>query len=167
MLGAAPPALAREGAPWSGLLPFSPPALALPAATIVAADAPPAVAPDLADPIAQLPPLVVPAGAGPAAGRPSAMVALYVSYAGLQALDAVTTLRALDAGASEQNPLVGRAAAHPGALLAVKAGVAVGTIYLAERLHKRNRAAAVVLMAVLNGAYLAIVANNHSLGGKP
>jgi hypothetical protein len=143
-----------------------PAALALPASPVVPADAPPVVAPDLEAPVAPLPPLAGRASAGPAAGRPSALVALYVSYAGLQALDAVTTLRALHAGASEQNPLVRRAADHPGALLGVKAGVAVGTIYLTERLWKRNRAAAVALMAVLNGAYLAIVANNHSAGKK-
>lgn len=140
-----------------GLLPVMPsPALALPASPVVPPGAPPIVAREIDTAMP-----AHPVAAGPIARRPSALVPLYVSYVGLQALDAVTTLRALEAGASEQNPLVGGVAGHPGALLALKAGVAVGTIYLSERLWRKNPAAAVVLMAALNGAYLAIVANNH------
>jgi hypothetical protein len=59
--------------------------------------------------------------------------------------------------------VIGGLAAHPGVLIAAKAGVAAGTVYLSERLWKKNRAAAVVLMVALNGAYAAIVANNHGL----
>jgi hypothetical protein len=51
-------------------------------------------------------------------------------------------------------------------LLAVKAAASVGTIYLAEKLWRRNRVAAVALMAGLNGAYAVIVARNYALGQR-
>jgi hypothetical protein len=96
------------------------------------------------------------------AGRPTVLVPLYFSFAGLQALDVVSTLGALNEGHRERNPAMGWLVQHPGALVAAKVGVAAGTVYLSERLWKKNRTAAVVLMIALNGAYAAVVANNHA-----
>lgn len=92
--------------------------------------------------------------------RPRLLVPLYVSFAALQGFDAVTTIRALDRGAVEANPMLGGLANNRGALLAVKASASAGTIYLSERLWRKNRVAAVALMAALNGAYAVIVAHN-------
>ncbi len=89
------------------------------------------------------------------------LVPLYASFAALQALDAHSTLRALDAGATEANPLMGGIARKPAALLAVKAGVAATTIYLVEKVRVKSRGAAIALMAVLNSAYATIVAHNY------
>ena len=47
------------------------------------------------------------------------------------------------------------------ALYAVKAGTSAATAYLAERISKKHPKRAVVLMAVLNSAYVAIVAHNY------
>jgi hypothetical protein len=89
------------------------------------------------------------------------LVPLYASFAALQALDAHSTIRALNAGATEANPLVGGIAHKPVALAAVKAGLTASTIYLVEKVRVRSRRAAIALMAVLNSAYVAIVAHNY------
>jgi len=100
--------------------------------------------------------------AKPAAPARGALLPLYVSFAALQALDAHSTLRALNAGASEANPLMGGLAGKPAALVAVKAGLAASTIYLVEKMRLRSRTAAIVLMTALNSAYLTIVAHNYA-----
>jgi hypothetical protein len=97
----------------------------------------------------------------PQARPRSVLVPLYASFAALQALDAHSTLRALDAGAAEANPIVGGLAHKPIALLAVKAGLTASTIYLVEKVRVRSRGAAIALMAVLNSAYVTIVAHNY------
>jgi hypothetical protein len=89
------------------------------------------------------------------------LVPLYASFAALQALDAHSTLRALDAGAAEANPLLGGIAHKPAALLAIKAGLAASTIYLVEKVRVRSRGAAIALMAALNSVYATIVAHNY------
>ena len=93
--------------------------------------------------------------------RPGALVPLYVSFAGLQALDAHSTIRALRSGASEANPLLREVADRPIALFALKAGVTASTIFLTEKLRVKNRVGAVVLMAALNSAYAMVVAHNY------
>jgi hypothetical protein len=92
------------------------------------------------------------------APRPSILPVLYGTYAALQGMDAVSTRRALAAGAGEANPLMN--SGHLGAMLAVKAAGGAATIYIAERAWKKNRAGAIVLMAALNGATAAIAARN-------
>ena len=96
----------------------------------------------------------------PAANR-GALVPLYASFATLQMLDAHSTLRALRAGGEEQNPLLKGLADKPAALVALKAGVAVSTIALAEKVRGRSRVGAIVLMAALNSAYATVVAHNY------
>ncbi|RPJ56910.1 MAG: hypothetical protein EHM24_27430 [Acidobacteria bacterium] len=97
----------------------------------------------------------------PAPGRPAPLVPLYVTFAALQVADVASTGRALEAGGREANPIVRGFANNSAAMLAVKAGATVGTIYLSERLWKKNRAAAVLLMTALNGAYAAVAAHNY------
>ena len=92
--------------------------------------------------------------------RPAALPALYATLAGVNALDAYSTVRALNAGAHEANPLVAPAAAHMGASLAVKAVSTATSIYLAESLWKKNRAAAIATMIAVNGVTAAIAARN-------
>lgn len=95
------------------------------------------------------------------AQRRGILVPLYISFATLQALDAHSTLRALNAGASEVNPVVAGLADTPAALVALKAGMAASTIYLVEKVRVKSRRAAIVLMAALNSAYVTIVAHNY------
>ena len=94
-------------------------------------------------------------------GRPSPLVPLYLSFAALQVADVASTHQALKAGGREANPVVKGFAGNEAAMVAVKAGATAGTILLTERLWKKNRPAAVILMLGLNGAYAAIVAHNY------
>jgi hypothetical protein len=105
-----------------------------------------------------------PARVVPERTRPPALPALYGSFAALQILDVHSTLRALGNGGREANPMMRGAAGSPAAMLAIKMGATATTIYATERLWKKNRVAAVVLMAALNSAYLVIVAHNYSAG---
>ncbi len=116
----------------------------------------------------------MPAEAAPAAldvrpvapKRPAALASLYVSYATLQVLDATSTFKALENGAVEANPLLKGVASNRGAMLAVKAGATAATLYLTERLWKKNRTAAIALMVCANSAYAAIVTHNYRLARR-
>ena len=98
--------------------------------------------------------------------RPGLLPALYASNVVLQALDAHSTMKALNHGAREANPMMQGVVGNPTALLAVKAGAAVGTIYFAEKLWRRNRVAAVALMVAVNGVSAAVVAHNYRVAAR-
>jgi hypothetical protein len=85
--------------------------------------------------------------------------ALYGTYGTLQALDVVSTRRALAAGARERNPMM--KGGNMTAMIAVKAAAGASTIFFTERLWKKNRVGAIIVMAALNGASAAIVAHNQ------
>jgi hypothetical protein len=94
------------------------------------------------------------------------IVPLYATFAGLQALDAHSTLRALNAGGVESNPLMQWTAGKPAALIAVKSAAAVGTIFLAEKGFKKHPVRTVVLMTALNAAYAGIAVNNYRIANS-
>jgi hypothetical protein len=91
--------------------------------------------------------------------RPALLPVLYGTYAGLQALDVVSTRKALAAGASETNPFMNPR--NMGATIAVKAASGIATFYVVEKTWKKHRVGAVVLMAIMNGTSVAIVARNN------
>jgi hypothetical protein len=88
---------------------------------------------------------------------------LYVSFAALQAFDAHSTLKALRGGAHEANPFMSGVASQPAAFVAMKAGTAAATIFLAEKLSKKNPVASILLMTAVNSAYATVVAHNYRL----
>jgi hypothetical protein len=49
------------------------------------------------------------------------------------------------------------------AFIAVKAGAAAGVILAGEKMWKKNRVAAVIFVAAMNGAVGAIVAHNYAV----
>jgi hypothetical protein len=91
---------------------------------------------------------------------------MYVSFAALQIMDAVSTRQALSRGGTEANPAMSGLARNSAALFAVKAGTAAATTYFAERLSKNHPRAATIMMAVLNTAYAAIVAHNYRVASR-
>jgi hypothetical protein len=100
----------------------------------------------------------------PETTRPSALPAMYVSLAGLQAYDGFATLRGVRDGATESNPLVGGLAKQPAAFWTVKALSTVTTIYFAEQLWRQNkRKQAIVTMVVANAVMGAVAARNMSV----
>ena len=91
---------------------------------------------------------------------------MYVSFAALQIMDAVSTRQALSRGGTEANPAMAGLARNTAAFFAVKAGTAAATTYFAERLSKNHPRAATIMMAVLNTAYVAIVAHNYRVARR-
>jgi hypothetical protein len=91
------------------------------------------------------------------------LLPLYVSYGILQALDVHSTTRAIERGGVEGNPMMAGVAGQPLAMSVLKAGGAAATIVLAERLRKRSRVGAVLLMAGVNSVYGMVVAHNYRM----
>jgi hypothetical protein len=87
--------------------------------------------------------------------------ALYAGLIALQALDAHSTLRAIDSGHVEQNPLMRWTVEHPVVLVSMKAAATAATILVAERIRKRHPGRAVVFMAAVNTAYALVVLHNY------
>ena len=113
------------------------------------------VAPALVAPVAPVAPVL---------RRPTPLIPLYASFATLQALDYTSTARALSSGSgSEANPVMRSIAGSRAAFIAVKAGAAAGVILAGEKMWKKNRAAAVIFVAAMNGAVAAIVARNYTV----
>jgi hypothetical protein len=104
-----------------------------------------------------LPKLSVPE---PQVKRPVLLPALYVSLGVMQAWDAHSTSAALKAGAREANPTAAPFAGNRGSMLGLKAVTTASTIFFAERMWKKNRTGAIVMMAVINGATAAVAMHN-------
>jgi Domain of unknown function (DUF5658) len=98
--------------------------------------------------------------------RPTALVPLYLSLGALEALDAATTFKGLSHGAVEGNPVMSGLTGNHFAVIGVKAAATIGSIWAAERMWKRSRIGAVVLMVAVNGAMAAVVAHNAQVLGR-
>jgi hypothetical protein len=96
--------------------------------------------------------------------RPWPLPILYGSSAFLHSYDAYLTLSALEAGASEANPIMEPITRSPVAFVAVKAGLTAASIISAEQLWKqRRRKSAVVVMVLSNAMMVAIAAHNTAV----
>lgn len=96
-------------------------------------------------------------------GPSTLMTSLYASTAVMQALDVHSTLRALDRGAVEANPLMSGATGNKAMFIALKAGVAFSTVMAARNMSKRNKVAAVLTLVAVNSAYAMIVNHNYKV----
>ena len=92
--------------------------------------------------------------------RPAALPVLYASLGALQVLDIYSTTSALKVGAREANPTASPFAGNTGALIGLKTATTASSIFFAERLWKKNRMGAIVMMAVVNGATAAVSIHN-------
>ena len=115
---------------------------------------------------AQMPVPAIPREA-PVAVKPdlprSLQPALYSGLVVLQGLDVHSTLRAIDAGHYEQNPVMRWSVEHPAAFISMKAAGTAATIYLAEKIRKRYPMRAMLFMAAVNSAYAFIVVHNYNV----
>ena len=93
--------------------------------------------------------------------RPGALIPLYVSFSTLQVLDAHSTSRALDGGASEANPVVRGIAGNKIGLLGLKAAGTTAVIFATEKMWKRNKTASIIFMIASNSAMAWVVQNNY------
>ncbi len=92
--------------------------------------------------------------------RPAVITGMYVSLAGLNALDLYSTSRALANGAREANPIVAAGNGNIGASLVIKTAATGASIYFVEKLWRKTRAGAIATALVVNGATAAVVARN-------
>ena len=92
--------------------------------------------------------------------RPALLPALYATLGAVQAWDLYSTTTALKAGAREANPVAAPFASSTGSLVALKAATTAGTIFFAERMWRKNRVGAFVLMGVINGTTAAVAMHN-------
>ena len=114
-----------------------------------------------ATPAVAEPPVPATTAAPEPSGR-GVIIPLYASFAVLQALDVHSTLTALDRGAREGNPALAAAAGVPVAFIALKAGLGTAVILLAERVRRRSRMGAIVVMAAIDSAYAFVVRHNYA-----
>ena len=98
--------------------------------------------------------------------RPPGLLPLYVTFATLQMLDARSTTKALQSGGVEGNPVVASFAGNSGALYAVKIATAAATIYLGEKLWRKNRFGAILTMVAVNSAYAFVVQHNYGVANR-
>jgi hypothetical protein len=80
-----------------------------------------------------------------------------------QLLDVHSTLRGLDAGAVEGNPMMAGLVKNRAAFVSVKAAMGAGLVYATHRLGQRNKMAAVAVAAAVNSAYAMIAAHNYQV----
>ena len=80
-----------------------------------------------------------------------------------QMLDVHSTYKALNAGGTEANPMMGGLVKNPAAFIGVKAAVGAGLVYATHRLGQRNKAAAIAVAAAVNSAYLMIASHNYKV----
>ncbi|HEV3056780.1 MAG TPA: DUF5658 family protein [Vicinamibacterales bacterium] len=139
------------------------PAFASDAASAAKAPAPsPAAAADVASEEPLVPGLA-PIQIG-APTRGAVLPLLYGSYAALQAFDAVSTLRGVQLGAQEANPVMSGLSRNPAGMWALKGGLTAASIVAAEHLWKqRRRGEAIALMVVANGIMAGVAARNAAV----
>jgi len=99
------------------------------------------------------------------APRPVLLTTLYGSFAGLQALDVHSTMRAVRSGTGQEaNPVLQRLGGSPAAMFAVKAGATASIIMASERLRKSHHPmAALALMIGANSAFAMVTAHNYTV----
>lgn len=89
------------------------------------------------------------------------MQSLYVSTAVVQGLDALSTFKALHAGAVESNSIVQPFASNRPAFVAVKAAMATAFIYEGHQLSKGHKIRAIVVLGLINSVYTGISLHNY------
>ena len=92
--------------------------------------------------------------------RPAVLPALYASLGAMQIWDVYSTRAALNAGAREVNAAAAPFAQSTGSMLGLKAAATAGTIFFAERLWKKHKTTAIVMMVAINGATAAVAMRN-------
>ena len=96
----------------------------------------------------------------PSIERPAILPALYVALGAVQAWDVYSTRAAVTAGAREANPTAAPFAKNSGSMLGLKAATTASTIFFAERMWRKNKVGAIVMLVAVNGATAAISMQN-------
>ena len=105
-------------------------------------------------------PMAPMAAYAPNIDRPAILPALYVALGAVQAWDVYSTRAALAAGAREANPTAAAFTQSSGSMLGLKAATTASTIFFAERMWRKNKVGAIVMLVAVNGATAAVSMNN-------
>ena len=89
------------------------------------------------------------------------MGAVYASTALMHILDVDSTMKAINRGAVEANPLMSGVVNNRIAFFATKAAIAAGSIYATSRIARHNKVGAIITSVALNSAYAMVVRNNY------
>ena len=103
---------------------------------------------------------------GPSKLTSSLVVAMQATSLVAQALDVHSTMKALNVGAVEANPLMSGVVKNKAAFIGVKAAMGVGLMYATHKMAKRNKVAAIVTAAIANSAYLFVAHHNYKLASS-
>ncbi len=109
------------------------------------------------------PPLRQTLPAAPSDRRSPALVGLYASFVGLEALDIYSTQRALGNGGVETNPAMRGVVSNSASFIAVKAATGGAVIWMSEKMRKQHPGLAIAMMVGLNSAIATVVAHNYSI----
>ena len=96
----------------------------------------------------------------PTSERPAILPALYAALGAVQVWDVYSTRAALAAGAREANATAAPFTKSSGPMLGLKAATTAGTIFFAERMWKKNKVGAIVMLIAVNGATAAVSMQN-------
>ena len=91
------------------------------------------------------------------------MLSSYAVTAVVQGLDAHSTFKALNAGAVETNPLLTPLANNRRAFIALKVAIAAALIYEGHGTSKQHKIRAVLILAAIDGAYIALARHNDQV----
>lgn len=91
------------------------------------------------------------------------LVALQATTIAAQALDIHSTLKAVDHGAIEANPLMSGLVQNKAAFIGVKAGLTAGFMYATHKMAKRNKVGAILTAAAVNSVYLVVAHHNYKV----
>jgi len=95
------------------------------------------------------------------ARQPSAFfLSMYFTFGTLQTIDAYTTIRGLRYNGRELNPIVQAVQENPAGVIALKSAATFGTVFVTEKLKKRNKVVAALTVSAVNSAYLWVAAHN-------
>jgi hypothetical protein len=99
--------------------------------------------------------------------RPSIlMTSLYATTVIVQGLDAHSTLKAINAGATERNRVMSVFTSRPPAFVALKAGAAAGLILAGRRLAKHSKLQAAIALIAIDSTYALIAAHNYRVANR-
>ncbi len=85
---------------------------------------------------------------------------LYVATPIVHMVDGISTMRVIDLGGRELNPLLAPQVNNRGVFIATKTGIAAAEIYLARRIAKKHKVRAIVALAALHTGYALVAAHN-------
>lgn len=94
------------------------------------------------------------------------LVSLYVATGLTQALDIHSTIKAIDRGGVETNPMLSGITGNKPAFIALKGAVAAGSIYAARKLARKNKVAAIATLVAINAAYGFVAHHNYSVADR-